>query len=72
MRPVFSVITFLSLPFLSKHRNAFVVRIIPRTLVAKEVLRLTIKTSGKGLKDSMSEEKPNCMSEVPTYKSIRV
>jgi hypothetical protein len=48
-RPVSSVITFLRFPFLSKGRNAFVVRIGPRTLLVKEVLRSAVNTSGEGL-----------------------
>lgn len=48
-RPVSRVITFLRLPFLSKGRNAFVVRIGPKTLVVKAALRSEVNTSGEGL-----------------------
>lgn len=63
--------TFLSLPFLSRGRNTFVVWIGPRTLVAKEAVRSALKLSGDGLwRASGLIEYP--MIDLGAYKSIRV
>lgn len=48
-RPVLSEMTFLSWPFLSRGRNALVVRIGPTTLVENDVVRSSVKISGDGL-----------------------
>jgi hypothetical protein len=63
--PLLSEMTLLSVPFLSKGRNEFIVSIGPRTLVTKEVLKSTPR---EGLKDIRSEEKPYCITDPPTYK----
>lgn len=44
-----NVKTFLSEPFLRRGRKALVVRMGPRTLVAKDVLKVVIRESASGL-----------------------
>lgn len=48
-RPVVSEMTFLSWPFLSRGRKAFVVSTGPTTWVENEVVRSSVKMSGEGL-----------------------